>query len=164
MKRITMEERYDKSFFISNNMTATLEDYIDNFHTLEDFEMRFPDEMLADDARARNYIEKLLTKYDITPSAASEAANLNRATITKILNKDIKNPSRDTLIAICLGIGATIDEVQYLLKYAGEAPLYPRRKRDVVIWFGFVKEQTVTKVNLALAEREMDLLTNHKAD
>ena len=164
MKRKTMEDRFNESFFISNNMTATLEDYIDKIHTFEDFEQRFPDELLKKDDRARDYLWKLLDIHQITPSKASANANLNRATASKILNGDIKEPSRDTLIALCIGMRATIDEVQYLLRYSGEAPLYPRRKRDVLIWFGIVKEKSVATINLELAERNMDPLTNKKTE
>lgn len=37
--------------------------------------------------------------------------------------------------------------MQYLLKYAGHAPLYVRRKRDVIIWFGIMKGETLETVN-----------------
>lgn len=41
-----------------------------------------------------------------------------------------RRPSRDRLLCICLGVEATLDEAQKLLKQAGYAPLYPRRKRE----------------------------------
>ena len=52
----------------------------------------------------------------------------------------------------------TFEEAQYLLKYAGHAPLYVRRKRDVVIWFGFMKGQDLDTVNATLIERGMQPL------
>ena len=64
-----------------------------------------------------------------------------------------KNPSRDALLSICLAIGTELEEAQYLLKYAGQAPLYVRRKRDVVIWFGFMKHMSLDEVDEKLIKR-----------
>ena len=62
------------------------------------------------------------------------------------------------LISICFAIGTTFEEAQYLLKYAGHAPLYVRRKRDVIIWFGLMKHQDLQTVNDLLVERGMQPL------
>jgi hypothetical protein len=71
---------------------------------------------------------------------------------------DKNNPKRDVLIAICLAIGTTVEEVQYLLRYAGYSPLYVRRKRDVIIWFGFMKHKNRTEVNIDLEKRGFRIL------
>ena len=59
------------------------------------------------------------------------------------------------IVMICLAIGTTVEEVQYLLKYAGQAPLYVRRRRDVIIWFGFMKHMSLDRVDEKLREREL---------
>ena len=64
-----------------------------------------------------------------------------------------KYPSIDVLLAICVAIGATVDETQYLLKFAGKAPLYVRKKRDVIIWFGLKKGEALDTVDENLAAR-----------
>ena len=70
-----------------------------------------------------------------------------------IVNGKKNNPGRDALIAICLAIGTTVQEVQHLLKYAGHAPLYVRRKRDLIIWFGFMKKKSIDDINIVLYDR-----------
>lgn len=65
----------------------------------------------------------------------------------KIINGQNNNPSRDVLLCICLAIGATVKETQYLLKYAGKAPLYVRKKSDLIIWFGLMKGEPLDVVN-----------------
>ena len=45
--------------------------------------------------------------------------------------------------------------MQYLLKYAGHAPLYVRRKRDVIIWFGIRKGESLETVNQNLLDRNL---------
>jgi len=83
----------------------------------------------------------------------SKLAGLDRSYVGNIVRGKKNNPSRDALIAICLVLRTTIDEVQYLLKYAGHAPLYVRRKRDVVIWFGFMKQKSIDEVDNDLYAR-----------
>jgi hypothetical protein len=62
------------------------------------------------------------------------------------------------LIKVALAIGATVDETQYLMKYAGYAPLYVRDKRDVIIWFGLSKGESLDTVNDNLIKRNMEPL------
>ena len=143
----------DDYFFIGNKMKANLEFYIDRVKTLEEFEQKFPPEFLKDDAHVGNYLDELLRKYDRRASAVSERAGLATSYVGNIINGRKLNPSRDALIAICLAIGTELKEVQYLLKYAGQAPLYVRRRRDVIIWFGFMKSMDLDEVDEKLKER-----------
>lgn len=143
----------EDSFYLSNHMTAELEYYITKINTLEEFEKRFPPEFLDDDQHVGVYLEKLLKKYDKKASAVSEEAMLASSYVGNIMSGRKRNPSRDTLLAICFAIGTELEEVQYLLKYAGHAPLYVRRKRDVIIWFGFMKHMSLDEVDEKLIQR-----------
>ncbi len=80
-------------------------------------------------------------------------AYLNHSYVGNIINGKKNNPSRDAIICICFAIGTTEEELQYLLKYSGHAPLYVRRRRDVVIWFGIRKGESLETVNGNLLER-----------
>lgn len=143
----------EETFYISNHQTVRLEFFLDKCDTFEEFEKRFSDEMLNEDAQIGNYLESLLFKYDKKAAAVSKDAGLAISYVGNIVNGKKKNPSRNVLIAICLAMGTTFEEVQYLLKYSGHAPLYVRRKRDVIIWFGFKKGQDLYTVNDTLYER-----------
>ncbi len=140
-------------FYANDRMTVRLEGMIDHFETFEDFEKEFSDEFLNEDNRVGNYLEKLLYKYDKRAAAVSKNAGLSIPYVGNIINHKKNNPSRDVLIAICFAIGTTFEEAQYLLKYAGHAPLYVRRKRDVILWFGLMKHQDIYTVNAELIER-----------
>ena len=145
--------RCDEHFYISNKMTPTLEDFIAKIDTIEEFEERFSEEFLNDDDHVGNYLGELLWKYDKKESVISNEAQLHQSYVGNIVNGKKRNPSRDALICICLAMGTTVEEVQYLLKYAGHAPLYVRRKRDVIIWFGFMKNLNLDLVDQQLRER-----------
>ena len=140
-------------FYLTNRMTIILEGMIEQMKSLEEFEKEFPAEFLANDDHVGNYLGDLLWKYDQKASVVSQNAMLTHSYVGNIVNGKKRNPSRDALISICLAIGTTVEEVQYLLKYAGQAPLYVRRKRDVVIWFGFMKKMSLDEVDEKLRER-----------
>ena len=66
------------------------------------------------------------------------------------------------MILKAFALRATEEELQYLLKYAGHAPLYVRRKRDVIIWFGIMKGESLESVNDALLTRSLTPLYRDK--
>ena len=144
---------HGESFYNGNGQTVTLEMMIKSIDSLEAFEKKFPSEFLANDDQIGYYLRELLWKYDQNASVVSMNAMLAASYVGNIVNGKKRNPSRDALISICLAIGTTVDEVQYLLRYGGQAPLYVRRKRDVVIWFGFMKHMRLEEVDEKLRER-----------
>ena len=58
-----------------------------------------------------------------------------------------KNPSRNTLIAICIGARFTLNEIQAALKIAGYATLYAKNKRDSLIIYGINQAKSVLEIN-----------------
>jgi len=50
-----------------------------------------------------------------------------------------ENPSRNRLLCLCYGLEATVDETQELLKLCGMAQLYPKLKRDAIIYYGLLQ-------------------------
>ena len=138
---------HGESFYNGNGQTVTLEMMIKSIDSLEAFEKKFPSEFLANDDQIGYYLRELLWKYDQKASVVSMNAMLAASYVGNIVNGKKRNPSRD------LAIGTTVDEVQYLLRYGGQAPLYVRRKRDVVIWFGFMKHMRLEEVDEKLRER-----------
>ena len=146
------------SFYINNHMTAPLEFYLKECDTYEDFEKKCSDEFLDEDSRIGRYLDHLLCQYDRKASVVSFDAHLNPSYVGNIINFRNNNPSRDALICIAFAIGANEEELQYLLKYAGHAPLYVRRKRDVIIWFGIMKGESLETVNDNLLARGLEPL------
>lgn len=148
----------EEIFYQNKHETISLERYMDHCDSLEEFENHWSEDLLNEDVRVGYYLESLLVKYDKRAAAVSKDAGLAFAYVGNIINGKKNNPSRNVLISICFAIGTTFEEAQYLLKYAGHAPLYVRRKRDVIIWFGFKKKQDLHTVNDALVERGLQPL------
>ena len=162
--RRIVEEPEDTFFYNANRMTVPMEAYIQECNSYDEFAERYLDQFVGNDDRVGEYLEKLLWKYDKNQATVSELAGLNRAYVGNIVRGRNNDPSRDVLIAICLAIGTTVDEVQHLLRYAGHNPLYVRRKRDVIIWFGFMKKRSVVDVNIDLDNHECELLIQRRKD
>lgn len=87
----------------------------------------------------------------------SKAEALRRAEINDIYGYQLfagsRKPSRDKLIALCIGMSLTLDRTQALLKATGFAPLYAKNKRDSILIFGIQNNQTVLEINTALYDR-----------
>lgn len=148
------------TFYINNHMSIRLEDSLNQYDTFEKFEKMWSRELLNEDARIGEYLDRLLFQYGKKASVVSFDAHLNPSYVGNIVNHKKNNPSRDALICIAFALGANEEELQYLLKYAGHAPLYVRRRRDVIIWFGIMRKMSLEEVNDALLERGFKPLYN----
>ena len=68
-------------------------------------------------------------------------------------------PSRNRLLCLCYGLDATIEETQELLKLCSLAQLYPKHKRDAIIYYGLAHGISLFEINDKLfAENEETLL------
>ena len=69
-----------------------------------------------------------------------------------------RSPSRDRLLALCVGMGASLEEANQMLKQVAYAQLYPRLRRDAIISHGLVHHRPLREINEALfAENEKTL-------
>ena len=99
--------------------------------------------------------EKGRTKADVLRSA-----EINEIYGYQILSGK-RMPSRDKLLCLGLSLQCSEEEMQFLLKLAQIAPLYPKRTRDSIILFGLLHQQTVPEVNEELLAHHEDLISEH---
>lgn len=97
------------------------------------------------------HLEALLAETGLTKSEV-----LRRAEINDIYGYQLfagsRRPSRDKLVALCVGFGLSDQRTQQVLKAVGFAPLYPKHRRDSVLLFGLQKGYTVLQINNLLYE------------
>ncbi len=89
----------------------------------------------------------------ITKAELARKAGISEFYLYQIL-KGSRKPSRDTLLAMCLGLGCTEEQTGKLLKLGGYGPLYVRIRRDAIVLYGIIHGWDVLKVNDALFEQE----------
>lgn len=99
-----------------------------------------------------------------------QAKNLNKAQVIKnsLLNTNYAyhifegkktNPARDKIISLGLAMNLNLDEMQYLLRYAGIGALYPRNSRDAVIISAVEQNFSVFETNLLLEKLHENTLS-----
>ena len=81
----------------------------------------------------------------------SKAALARKAGMSEVYLHQVfsgrRNPSRDRLICLCVGLSASLEETQRLLKQAGYAQLYTKNKRDAIISYGILHQNELAEIN-----------------
>ncbi len=102
-------------------------------------------------------LTQLYEKKSITKAELARRAGISEVYLHQVFSGR-RNPSRDRLLCICIGLGATLDEIQSLLKRVSYAQIYPKIKRDAIISFGVVHHMDLNAINDKLfAENEKTL-------
>ena len=102
----------------------------------------------------RSITELLSELYDHQNISKAELAR--RASMSDVYLHQLfsgrRKPSRDKLLCLCIGMELTIDETQRLLKEAAYAQLYPRIRREAIIYHGIVHHTPLDEINDKLFE------------
>ena len=69
-----------------------------------------------------------------------------------------RSPSRNRLLCLCFGLGASVEEAQDLLRHARLAPLYSRDRRDAIVIFCLSHGMTLDEVNDKLYAEDANTL------
>lgn len=93
------------------------------------------------------YLEKLLAAKNLTKKEVIERSDLNREYVYHIFSGLKKNPSRPKILAIAMAMELDLEEIQYLLRYAGFGVLYPRNQWDAIIISAVEQKFTVAQTN-----------------
>lgn len=64
-----------------------------------------------------------------------------------------RKPSRDKLLCLCIGMKLSIKETQQALKEAACAELYPRIKREAIIYHGIAHSMSLEQINDKLFDK-----------
>lgn len=102
-------------------------------------------------------LTELYQSKSLSKAALARQAGMSEVYLHQVFSGR-RNPSRDRLLCLCIGMEATLEETQTLLKHAGYAQLYPKSKRDAIISFGLLHGADLDAVNDKLfAENEKTL-------
>ena len=143
--------------FKSGKSTGELFTELKDDRNLSDWRERNRDEFVLP---LNEYLAKLLTEKNLTKADVIEQSGLNREYAYHIFSGMKKNPSRTKILALAVAMGLNLDEVQYLLRYAGQAILYPRNSWDAVIISAVEQRLNVMQTNELLHRLGETLLLN----
>lgn len=95
------------------------------------------------------YLEEMLITHQLKKQDAVKRSGLYRSYAYQILS-GVKQPSRDKLIALCIGLELSLEEAQKALTISELGPLYSKKKRDAIIIFAINKKLDIGQSNLLL--------------
>lgn len=109
------------------------------------------------DMSISEYLHELLEEKNLKQADVIKRSELQQNYACQIFN-GTKNPSRDKLICIAVGMGLDMKETQRLLKICNRPVLYVKNERDSIIIYAINNEMSIIDTNELLAEKEMELL------
>lgn len=102
-------------------------------------------------------INQVFDRKSITKARLARRAGVSGVYVYQIFGGR-RLPSRDKLISLCIGMRATLEESQSLLRAAGMAELYPSSRRDSIIMYGIIHEMELVQVNERLYDEGESIL------
>ncbi len=105
------------------------------------------------DCTIKEYLNTLIKDKKLTIAQVSRDSDLSDRYCYQFLSlSNPRNPSREVLISLCIGMHLNFDETQTAMKIAKYAPLYPKDERDSIIIFGIENSQSLMEINNNLYE------------
>ena len=100
-------------------------------------------------------LDKMMRGKGVTTTELLRSTSLSKAYINRLRDPSRKNdkPKREVVIDLALGMNATLDETNLLLKRARYQELYTRDKAESVIIWGMLKKLSGTEIRELLAEK-----------
>lgn len=103
------------------------------------------------DLTIAEFLNEYVKAKKLTKSQIIKDAQINEIYGYQIFSGS-RTPSRNKLLALCIAMKMTLDEVQLTLKTSGFAPLYPKNKWDSIVMRGIVDGSDILKINNTLYE------------
>lgn len=135
--------------------TKELMDELMKANNIGDYLKANSEHMISDELPT--YLSNILEKKGLVKSAVIKKSELSEVMGYQIFS-GTRNPSRDSLICICVAMLLDIDEIQEILKIANLAPLYSKNKRDCIIINGIANQKSVALINESLYDNTENTL------
>lgn len=102
-------------------------------------------------------LNQLFEKKNISKAALAKKSGMSEIYLHQIFSGH-RNPSRNRLLCLCYGLEATVEETQDLLKLCQMAQLYPKLKRDAIIYYGLQHNLGLYEINDRLFDEDEETL------
>ena len=102
-------------------------------------------------------LNRLFERKNISKASLAKQAGMSEIYLHQIF-AGRRNPSRNRLLCLCFGLDASVEETQELLKLCGMAQLYPKLKRDAIIYYGLLHGLPLFEINDKLFDEDEEIL------
>ncbi|MCQ2463405.1 MAG: hypothetical protein MJ177_08405 [Clostridia bacterium] len=104
------------------------------------------------------YLETMMRNKNLNKSDVIKRSNLDKNYAYQIFNGTKKNPSRNKMLMIAIGMELNIEETQTLLKMSELTELYVRMPRDSIIIHCINMKKNIIETNEILNDYKQELL------
>ena len=102
-------------------------------------------------------LQRLYTTTGLSKAALAKQSGISEVYLHQLFS-GCRFPSRNRLLCVCFGLGASVEDAQGLLRQARHAPLYTRDRRDAIILYGLSHSMTLFQINDKLFTEKLDTL------
>ncbi len=102
-------------------------------------------------------LNRLFFKANLTKAELARRSGVSTVYLHQLFAGK-RSPSRDRLICIGVGLRATLDEMQDLLRRSGFAELYAKDRRDAIILYGLMHAFSLDEINDQLFSKSEETL------
>ena len=93
----------------------------------------------------------LMKERKLSKAELARRAKMSDVYLFQILSGR-RQPSRDKLLCLCIGLELSVAETQSLLKQCHQVSLYAKDRRDAIIHYGLERSWSVDQIDDALFE------------
>ena len=97
----------------------------------------------------REYFRSLPQVHALTDTEMIQKSGIEKSYYYQIM-KGTKNPGRDKVLRLCIGAGLSTRETIRCLELNGNALLYPKNRRDIILSVAIKQKASVDDANLLL--------------
>lgn len=94
---------------------------------------------------------ELCAKYEMKPSVLQKNVAVSKSQFYAGINGK-RNLSKENIIKIALALGASVEEINELLKLSKHKELYVKNREDAIILFGIKNRKDIYEINELLKE------------
>ena len=102
------------------------------------------------------YLNQLLLEKSLKKSDLISCTDISKQYLYELF-KNKKKPSRDVVMKLAFGLHLNLEETNLLLNKAGFSSLYPKIKREAVIYC-ILNKKSFIDTNISLYEKQLAIL------
>ena len=135
---------------MEESTTSNLAKVLKNIDTAQEMEqyMELP-EVMNSCQTFPEYFRSLPAVQEMDTGELIRSSGLERSYYYQVM-KGTRSPSRDKVLRLCLAAGLNLKETTRALELSGNAVLYPRKRRDIILTVAVNQMADVDDTNLLL--------------
>ena len=135
---------------MDESTTRKLSDVLSNIDNTKDMEKFMKEPKVTDSFKnVPDYFRSLDSVQKMESSELIRKSGLERSYYYQVM-KGTRSPGRDKVLRLCLAAGLSLRETTRALELSGNAPLYPKNRRDIILTVSVNQSASVDDANLLL--------------